>query len=96
MLNTKIPEHVEQAFEDLADALQIPDSRYREADARYKSFGKWLGRPESILTNVDPDVYVQGSSGNRLHRFAARVCLCARPAQTQAKPPIDPWYKYLA
>jgi hypothetical protein len=56
-----VPSHVEQALEDLADALQVPESRYREAEARYKSVGKWLGRPESILTKVNPDVYVQGS-----------------------------------
>lgn len=61
MLNTKIPDHVEQALEDLAEALQVPESRYREAESRYHSVAKWLGRPESILTNVDPDVYVQGS-----------------------------------
>lgn len=61
MLNTKMPEHVEQALEDLAEALQVPESRYREAEKRYHSVAEWLGRPESILTNVDPDVYVQGS-----------------------------------
>ncbi len=56
-----VPSHVEQALEDLAEALQVPESRYREAEARYKSVGKWLGRPESILTKVSPTVYVQGS-----------------------------------
>lgn len=56
-----VPPHVEQALEDLAEALQVPESRYREAEARYKSVGKWLGRPESVLTNVNPAVYVQGS-----------------------------------
>lgn len=56
-----VPAHVEQALEDLAEALQVPESRYGEAEARYKAVGKWLGRSESILTNVNPTVYVQGS-----------------------------------
>jgi hypothetical protein len=58
---TTVPRHVEQALEDLADALQVPESRYQEAEARYKSVGEWLSRPKSILTNVNPTVYVQGS-----------------------------------
>lgn len=57
----RLPPHVEQALEDLAEALQVPESRYLEAEARYKSVGKWLGRPNSILTSVNPSVYVQGS-----------------------------------
>ena len=40
MLNTKIPDHVEQALEDLAAALQVPESRYREAESRYHSVAK--------------------------------------------------------
>lgn len=56
-----LPPHVEQALENLAEALQVPESRYVEAEARYKSVGKWLGRSESILASVNPVVYVQGS-----------------------------------
>jgi hypothetical protein len=41
--------------------LDIPDSYYALATERYRSFGDWLGRPESKVVNLDPSVYSQGS-----------------------------------
>ncbi|MCG9124886.1 nucleotidyltransferase [Laribacter hongkongensis] len=48
-------------LERLAAELDVPPSRYEEAKRRYKSVGEWLGREESTLKDLDPEVYVQGS-----------------------------------
>lgn len=46
---------------DLAESLEIPPSRYEEAEKRYKSVGEWLRRDNSTLNKADPKVYIQGS-----------------------------------
>jgi hypothetical protein len=45
----------------LVALLDIPDSYYDLAAERYRSFGDWLGRPESTVAGFDPAVYSQGS-----------------------------------
>lgn len=52
---------VEEFLEDLAAALQIPDSLYEEAEQRYRSVSTWLSRAESELSSLNPAVYPQGS-----------------------------------
>lgn len=51
----------EQMLNDLADALEIPPSRYEAAERSYKSVGKWLDRPESRLSGHETTIYPQGS-----------------------------------
>lgn len=48
-------------LEKLSIELQIPESRYIEAENRYHSVGKWLCRPESSLRQANPVVHIQGS-----------------------------------
>jgi hypothetical protein len=48
-------------LERLAEELDVPTSRYEEAQRRYHSVGDWLGREESGLKDYSPEVYVQGS-----------------------------------
>lgn len=48
-------------LERLAEELDVPASRYEEAQRRYHSVGDWLGRDESSLKDYAPEVYVQGS-----------------------------------
>jgi len=48
-------------LEGLANELDVPESRYKEAERRYLSVGEWLGRDESSLREFSPNVYVQGS-----------------------------------
>jgi hypothetical protein len=50
-------------LERLGEELDVPPSRYDEANRRYKSVGEWLGRDESTLKDLEPEVYVQGSFG---------------------------------
>jgi hypothetical protein len=45
----------------LAEALDISETRYKQAEDRYQALGKWLGRQESILAPYHPEIYPQGS-----------------------------------
>lgn len=45
----------------LAEALDISEARYRQAEERYQAVGKWLGRDESVLAQYSPEIYPQGS-----------------------------------
>ena len=48
-------------LEEIADALDIPQSKYEEAESSYTSIGEWLDRDESTLTDYRPAVSPQGS-----------------------------------
>lgn len=56
-----ITKQAEAYLEALAKALEIPPSRYEQAETSYKSLGDWLHRDDSSVKNFDPDVFVQGS-----------------------------------
>jgi hypothetical protein len=51
----------EAYLEALAKALEIPASRYEQAERSYQSLGSWLHREESTVRLLAPDVFVQGS-----------------------------------
>lgn len=48
-------------LEAIAEALDIPPSKFEEAKSRYEAIGNWLDRPESTLTDYDPAISPQGS-----------------------------------
>lgn len=52
---------IDDLLEDLVAELQVPKSRYEQAERSYQSLGEWLHRPNSSLRDGDPEVYVQGS-----------------------------------
>lgn len=54
-------EHQHVIVEKIAESLNIPDSAYEKASARYKSLGEWFGREESACGSFDPHIYPQGS-----------------------------------
>ena len=56
-----ITKQAEQYLEALANALEIPPSRYEQAEKSYKSLGEWLHRKESAVRDYAPDVFVQCS-----------------------------------
>ncbi|MFT6091862.1 nucleotidyltransferase [Sulfitobacter sp.] len=56
-----ITKQAEAYLESLANALEIPQHRYEQAERSYKSLGEWLHREESSVKGYDPDVFVQGS-----------------------------------
>jgi hypothetical protein len=52
---------VSEVLTKLADSLDIPESRYKEAEERYQAVGKWLKNDESPLAPYKPEIYPQGS-----------------------------------
>ena len=48
-------------LEAISEALDIPESYYKQAIKRYKSIGTWLDRDESIVARYNPNIYPQGS-----------------------------------
>lgn len=50
-----------KALRLLSDELDIPDSYYGKAKARYESLGAWLEREGSAFVGLGPRIYAQGS-----------------------------------
>lgn len=48
-------------LEAMAEALDIPPSKFEEAKSRYEAIGKWLDRPESSIAQYNPSISPQGS-----------------------------------
>ena len=48
-------------LEQLSVMLQLPASKYRNAEDKYHAVGAWLAEPGSPLRGLDPDIYPQGS-----------------------------------
>ena len=48
-------------IEEIAASIDIPDTAYEEAEARYHDLAGWFGRPESACYKFDPHIYPQGS-----------------------------------
>ena len=59
--NKKIAKTHDDVLEEIADALDIPPSKFEEAKDRYESIGDWLDREESTLSRYDPAISPQGS-----------------------------------
>ena len=57
----RITKQAETYLEALAKTLEIPPSRYEQAEKSYKSLGDWFHRKDSSVRDFDPDVFVQGS-----------------------------------
>lgn len=48
-------------LESIADELDIPDSKYKDAKNKYEAVGDWLGRDDSNLSEFQPRIFAQGS-----------------------------------
>jgi hypothetical protein len=48
-------------IEEIATCLDIPETAYEKAEARYKDLAGWFGRPEAVCYQYDPHIYPQGS-----------------------------------
>ena len=46
---------------EVAGSIDIPDSAYEKATARYRDLGEWFGRKESHCHIFNPHIYPQGS-----------------------------------
>lgn len=61
MIKKTAREHLSEAFEHLADELDVPPSKYRDAQERYRAVGEWLNSNDAEIAKYDPDIYPQGS-----------------------------------
>ncbi len=50
-----------QILRDLADELDVPPSKYREATKHHEAVGVWLGADDSELARYQPSISPQGS-----------------------------------
>ena len=48
-------------IDEIAASLDIPDSAYEKAEARYKDLGQWFEGPEAKCSPFSPHIYPQGS-----------------------------------
>ena len=48
-------------IDEIAGAIDIPDSAYEKAEVRYKDLGDWFGRKEAHCYQFNPHIYPQGS-----------------------------------
>lgn len=52
---------INQMLESIVELLELPDSAYETANARYHDLGEWMGRKESTCAPYKPHVFSQGS-----------------------------------
>jgi hypothetical protein len=57
-VNNAIRNHI---IDEIAGSINIPDSAYEKAKARYKDLGDWFGRKEANCRPFEPHIYSQGS-----------------------------------
>ena len=56
-----ITKQAESFLEAVVNELEIPVTRYEQAERSYLSLATWLHREESVVSDYAPDVFVQGS-----------------------------------
>lgn len=52
---------IDAFLDNIAEALDIPPSKHKQAVDRYESIGEWLDADDSPLQEYSPEVYPQGS-----------------------------------
>lgn len=50
-----------QLLSNLAEEVDVPESKYNEAKNRYEAVGRWLNQEDSALAIYAPEIYPQGS-----------------------------------
>lgn len=45
----------------ISERIDLNETRYKEAEARYKAIAEWLGSEGSALESLEPEIYPQGS-----------------------------------
>jgi hypothetical protein len=54
---------ISSILNNIAQALDLTDSLFEEAERKYKAVGAWLGEGNSPLASYSPEIYPQGSFG---------------------------------
>lgn len=53
--------YISKVLDNIAEELDIPESKYLDANSKYIAVGNWLGEEESPLNKYIPEIYPQGS-----------------------------------
>lgn len=61
VISSRQQKHANELLENISTDLDISESYFDKAVARYQSIGDWLGRKESSILGLNPKVYPQGS-----------------------------------
>jgi len=56
-----VSDKTHRIIEAVAESVDIPETAYDKAEARYKDLAAWFGRSEALCYRYDPHVYPQGS-----------------------------------
>ncbi|MCT4624031.1 MAG: nucleotidyltransferase, partial [Schleiferiaceae bacterium] len=51
----------DKILDKLVEALELPDTAYQKAEARYTDLGDWFSREESSIRDFSPHIFAQGS-----------------------------------
>src|SRR6187402_660979 len=46
---------------EILESIDVPDSAYEKAEARYRDVGEWFGRTDARCAQFDPHIHPQGS-----------------------------------
>ncbi|MEN6320348.1 MAG: nucleotidyltransferase [Syntrophaceae bacterium] len=57
----ELRQQVNRVLDNLADSIDISETRYKEAEGHYMAIGQWLGKEDSPLAFYNPEIYPQGS-----------------------------------
>ena len=55
------PEPLEKSLAEAVDELDVPASKYEDAERAYGAVGDWLNRDDSAIARYRPEIYPQGS-----------------------------------
>lgn len=61
VLSSSQGKQLNETLESFSNALDISETHFDKAVARYQSLGEWLGREKSTVRDLSPQVYSQGS-----------------------------------
>lgn len=60
-MSNEFNNQINKFLENLAELLDISQTHYDQAEARYHAICKWLARDESVVVDFNPTMYPQGS-----------------------------------
>ena len=53
--------YISKVLNNIAENLDISDTKFLDAKNKYEAVGNWLGKEESLLIKYNPEIYPQGS-----------------------------------
>lgn len=57
----KNKQQLERILTAIANELDLPDAMFEKVEKRYKNVSEYIGRPNSIVSQIKPHIYVHGS-----------------------------------